>query len=94
MTINLDTEIVATYFDTKSGNCSYTIERNGKRWTASVHVDQFNQHDLSPGGQQRRRDHLARALEDAMRGMDDETKALTESAVEETVYTFDAAEQA
>lgn len=42
MTIHLDTEIVATHFDQVTQTCFYTIERDGKRWTASVPLADLN----------------------------------------------------
>lgn len=42
MTIHLDTEIVATSFDPVTQTCFYTIERDGKRWTASVPLADLN----------------------------------------------------
>lgn len=71
MTINLDTEIVATRYEPKTGDCFYTIERDGKRWTAQVHVDAFTQYGAIQPSVQQRRDYLANALEQAMRGPPD-----------------------
>lgn len=71
MTIALDTEIVATSHDPANGDCYYTIERNGKRWTAKVHVDKFNQIGTTPASLMQRRQHLAQALEQAMMGPPD-----------------------
>lgn len=78
MTIALDTEIVASRFDTKTGLCSYTIERNGKRWTVDVHLDHFEALPKTPGephvNKQLRRNHLAKVLEQAMQGPCDAEK--------------------
>lgn len=68
MTIALDTEIVATRFDPKSRTCFYTIERGGKRWTATVPIDHLQAHK---GNKQARRNHLAKVLEQAMAGQPD-----------------------
>lgn len=73
MTINLDTEIVATRYDPIARTNFYTIEREGKRWTAGVHDDHFTPHGPvgDPGALQKRRAHLAKVLTDAMAGPPD-----------------------
>lgn len=83
MTVALDSEIVGTGYDPKTGDCSYTIERNGKRWTVTVHEDQFHQYGAIQVSIQQRRTHLANALEAAMRGPDDEAKAAAAKAAAE-----------
>lgn len=42
--INLDTEIVATRHDPITGDCFYTVERDGVCWTVKIHRDAFNAH--------------------------------------------------
>ncbi len=63
--LNLDNEIVATSFDPKTGDCTYTLARDGKRWTVTIHHTQLDQHGANI---QKRREHLARALTAAMMG--------------------------
>jgi len=70
-TINLDTEIVGTCFDPVSRKCSYTIARDGRRWTVYIHIDELNRHG---GNKKLRRDHLGKLLMDAMRGKADSEK--------------------
>ena len=65
MTVNLDHEVVATRFDATTRTCFYTIERDRKRWTVGVHVDEFEKHGVN---KQRRRLTLAAALNQAMLG--------------------------
>lgn len=72
MTIALDTEVVSTRHDPKTGHGYYTIERNGKRWTAKVHDNEFSKVGTGPASITQRRAILARALEAAMRGPEDE----------------------
>lgn len=84
MTINLDSEIVATRYDSATGECFYTIERGGKRWTARVHLDDLNKHGPVAASAPQRRNYLAQALEEAMRGVpDDEKAAVAEAAVQQ-----------
>jgi hypothetical protein len=68
MTINLDTEIVATHYDPIARRNYYTIERDDRRWTVSLHDD-----DLAPhgGNMQARRNHLGNMLATAMLGKAD-----------------------
>ena len=68
MTINLDTEIVATAFDPASGTCAYTIARDGRRWTVRVSLAQLDGHGASKDA---RRAHLANLLTAAMQGPSD-----------------------
>lgn len=68
MTINLDTEIVATAHDPISRMNSYTIERGGRRWTVQVHMDEFQR--CGPGAQARR-NLLGHRLMTAMQGKAD-----------------------
>jgi hypothetical protein len=69
MTINLDTEIVATRFDAPSHTCFYTIARGGKRWTAALHIDAL---EKAGANKTLRRQTLAAALMNAMAGPPDE----------------------
>ena len=71
MSVNLDSEVVATAFDPATRTCSYTIERDGKRWTVPIPLHQLEQHGNTVSGQQSRRTHLANLLEAAMRGKPD-----------------------
>lgn len=66
--IALDSEVVASRYDPKTRTCFYTIERDGKRWTASVPLDHL---ETYKGNRQKRRDHVGRCLEQAMRGAPD-----------------------
>lgn len=68
MTIALDTEIVASRFDPATRKASYTIERNGKRWTVTIHADEFEKHKNNHAA---RRTHLANTLQNAMNGPPD-----------------------
>jgi hypothetical protein len=72
MTINLDTEIVATAFDPASGTCAYTIERDGRRWTVRVQLAQLDGQGASKDA---RRAHLANLLTAAMQGAADRSDA-------------------
>lgn len=78
MTINLDSEVVATRYDSATGECFYTIERGGKRWTARVHLDDLNKHGPVAAAGQQRRNYLAGALEEAMRGPPDGEVAISD----------------
>jgi hypothetical protein len=76
VTIHLETEIVASSYDPTTRAHSYTIERNGKRWTVSVPDADFEQFGPILGAtgavnKQRRRQHLASRLEAAMGGRAD-----------------------
>lgn len=67
MTINIDTEIIATRYDAATKTNHYTIERGGRRWTVEVHDDHFDKLGRGIGSRQRRRTHIANRLEIAMR---------------------------
>jgi len=71
MTIHLESEIVASAYDEATHVCSYTIERNGKRWTVKVPIEHLNAHGTGKGHKVQRRLHLARLLEQAMNGPHD-----------------------
>lgn len=66
--IHPDSEVVATAFDPISGVCAYTIQRDGKRWTARIHVDELNKLGAN---KQARRTYLSNALKQAMIGPPD-----------------------
>jgi hypothetical protein len=76
MTINPETEIVATSHDPIARTHSYTIERNGKRWTVAIPDADFQQFGPVKGADAAmnhasRRKHLAMRLEAAMGGAPD-----------------------
>lgn len=68
MTIHLDSEIVATKFDPLSQSCAYTIERDGKRWTAVIPLAEFAKLGANKVA---KRNLLATALNNAMQGKPD-----------------------
>lgn len=68
MTIHLDTEVVSTRFDPVTRTCFYTIERDGKRWTASIPEVELNKHGPNKIA---RRNMIAMALNNAMMGKPD-----------------------
>ena len=63
--IALESEVVGTHYDPKTRICSYTILRDGKRWTAHVPLEALEKHK---GNKKLRRDFIANALVAAMRG--------------------------
>lgn len=69
MTIHLEGEIVSTQYDATRRVCFYTIEREGKRWTAIVNLDDLNK--LGPN-KIARRNLIANALTVAMQGKPDD----------------------
>jgi hypothetical protein len=74
MTISLDTEIVGTSFDPVTRICTYTIERDGRRWTAQIPIDHLEVHGPGQIGDQKRQMHLANVLTEKMRGPHDDMK--------------------
>jgi hypothetical protein len=68
VTIHLDSEIVATGFDPLTQTCTYTIERDGKRWTATVALAEFNKLGANKVA---KRNLVANALTSAMAGAPD-----------------------
>lgn len=68
MTIHLDSEIVATRFDQLSQSCAYTIERDGRRWTAAIPLAEFAKLGTNKIAKQ---NLLATALNNAMQGKPD-----------------------
>ncbi len=75
MTINLETELVGSSLDPVTRVASYTIERNGKRWTVRVPIDHFEhaaKHLKDVTARKRtKREHLGKLLENAMNGPHD-----------------------
>lgn len=75
MTVHLEGEVVASRFDPITRTCSYTITRDGKRWTVSVPLEHLDNaakpHAHAPMAKQARRDHLANVLKNAMNGAPD-----------------------
>jgi hypothetical protein len=73
MTINLEQEIVGSSYDPVERVHHYTIERNARRWTVKIPDAHLDQHGQIMGAsaaqnQANRRLHVARCLENAMRG--------------------------
>lgn len=68
MTIALESELVASHFDPLTRICSYTIQRGGERWTVKIPHADLEKHK---GNKQLRRNHVANALQNAMRGAPD-----------------------
>jgi hypothetical protein len=66
--IHPDSEVVATTFDPLTGTCGYTIQRDGRRWTARIHIDELNKFGAN---KQARRTYMANALKQAMIGPPD-----------------------
>ncbi len=69
MTLNLDSEIVATAYDPATDTCAYTLARNGQRWTVQVPLAQLEAHGANRDA---RRAHLANVLLAAMQGLPDD----------------------
>lgn len=81
MTINPETEIVSTQYDSAANTCSYTIERNGKRWTAVIPLQHLDVHK-GPNHKALRRAHIAKALETRMMGEPDPLPPAPEPPIE------------
>lgn len=81
MTIALESEIVGSAYDPATKTCTYTIERNGKRWTAAVPLHHLTAHK---GGNAKmlRRNHVARVLETRINGEPDPLPPEPEPPVE------------
>ena len=78
MTINPETEIVHSSHDPQTRIHSYTIERDGKRWTVAISDDEFARFGPLVGAQARknqarRRTYLVAKLTEAMQGEPDVT---------------------
>jgi hypothetical protein len=69
MTIALESEIVMTAYDGKTRTCTYTIQRDGKRWTVKVPLAHLEAHK---GHKPKRRHHVAKLLQGAMQGQHDQ----------------------
>lgn len=67
--IALETEVVGSRLDKSTRTGFYTIQRDGKRWTVAVPFEHFEKHKRD---RQKRRNHLATVLTNAMRGKPDE----------------------
>jgi hypothetical protein len=77
--IHPDSEVVATTFDPLTGICSYTIQRDGKRWTARIPIEELDKFKANRAG---RRTYLANALKQAMIGPPDpEPEAKSDDAL-------------
>jgi hypothetical protein len=63
--IALETEVVSTRYDKRTQTGYYTIERDGKRWTIALPVNDFKKFKGATA-KQLRRNHLANALLRAM----------------------------
>ena len=73
MTIHPETEIVSTSYDAVKHTHSYTIERNGKRWTVEIPDADFQNFGPVMGAsaatnRMNRRRHLAMRLQAAIDG--------------------------
>lgn len=76
MTVNPETEVVASSWDRAARTHSYTIERHGKRWTVAIPDEELVQFGRTTGAhanmnKTRRRAYLAGKLEQAMQGEPD-----------------------
>lgn len=69
MTISLETELVGSSYDATRKVCHYTIERDGKRWTASVNIADLHK---CGANKQAKRNLVANALALKMQGPADE----------------------
>lgn len=73
MTINPETDVVASSYDSTARIHSYTIARGGKRWTVAIPDQDFRQFGPVMGAdadlnKARRRQYLAARLTTAMGG--------------------------
>jgi hypothetical protein len=68
MTINLDTEVVSSSYDVTAHMNTYTIKRDGRRWTVNIPDTALAIHGANHAA---RRTHLGNLLTDAMRGKAD-----------------------
>lgn len=74
MTINVDTEIVASRYDAAKRINHYTIKRDGRHWSVEVPDDHLDRHGRGAGSRDRRRNHVGSLLVLAMRGKADGEK--------------------
>ncbi len=72
MTVNPESEVVRTAYDSISRNSTYTIRRGDRHWTVQIHQDDF---DKCGPDKMKRRNLLANRLEQAVLGLSDEEKA-------------------
>lgn len=73
MTLNPETQIVASGYDAARHVHTYTVEHGGKRWTARITDTEFEQFGPALGAtaasaKQARRAYLARKMREAMDG--------------------------
>lgn len=68
MTINLDSQIVASRYDSRSGECSYTVTDGTSRWTFTVTLADLGHFGANMTA---RRLHLANKARIAMTGAPD-----------------------
>lgn len=76
MTINPETDIVATSYNPATHAHAYTIARAGKQWTITISDEEFRQFGPVMGANAalnkgRRRQYLATRLQAAMQGSAD-----------------------
>lgn len=71
MTINLEEEISSSRYDKLARMHSYTIERDGKRWTVNISDDEFAKFGFDKAGKMGRRTLLAQRLTSALQGVPD-----------------------
>jgi hypothetical protein len=65
--INLETELVGSSYNPSTRVCTYTIERDGSRWTVGVPLQNLNAYKTA-NHKALRRQHVARVLHTAMQG--------------------------
>ena len=63
MTINIETEIVGSSYDPRTGTCSYTVRKDGKEVTVEIPVADLDRHG---GNRRARQTHLANKLTEAL----------------------------
>jgi hypothetical protein len=73
MTINLETEIIASRYDPVARDCFYTVRRGALQWTVKIPLAELNKH---AGHKIKRRTHVATAIEIAMRGVPDKLEGV------------------
>lgn len=71
ITVNVDTDIVGTKFNKTKQTCLYTVERNGKRWTAEIPLDELQR---LGGNKMARRKIVENYLATKMAGPPDDEK--------------------
>lgn len=68
MTINLDSDLVSTKFDSVKQVCIYTARQGLRQWTAEIPVKELNAY---AGNKMMRRQIVTRYLQSAMNGPSD-----------------------